>query len=334
MKRSGGLKALVHKFEKGMNGLRYAEIETPGLGKDQVRVKLHFAGLNHRDLFTIAQHDAESLIIGSDGVGEIIEIASTDKNFKVGDKVIINPGLNWAKNSDAAPDNLKILGNPVSGTFAEEIVLPIENIALKPGYLSMEEASVLSLSALTAYRALFTKGDISKEDTILIPGIGGGVATYLLQFAKAIGAKVYVTSRSEDKLERAKKLGADKGIQSEGNWNQLLGGEKVDLVIETVGAATFHQSLNQIRKGGTMVLIGSSTGDKIEFNLREFFYGQYTLKGTTMGSSEEYQAMLDFIEKYTIRPVVDKIFKIEEYEKAFDRLENGEQFGKIGFAIS
>ncbi|MEG0498244.1 MAG: NAD(P)-dependent alcohol dehydrogenase [Carnobacterium sp.] len=328
------MKALVHKFEKGMDGLQYEEIETPSLKKEEVRVKLNFAGLNHRDLFTIAQHDTEPLIIGSDGVGEIIEIASTNKGFKVGDKVIINPGLNWTKVSDAAPDEFKILGNPVSGTFAEEIVLPIENIALKPGYLSMEEASVLSLSALTAYRALFTKGNVSTEDTILIPGIGGGVAIYLLQFAKAIGATVYVTSRSKDKLEQAKRLGADKGIQSEGDWNQLLEEKKVDIVIETVGAATFHQSLNQLRKGGTMVLIGSSTGDKIEFNLREFFYGQYTLKGTTMGSSEEYQAMLDFIEKHTIRPVVDKVFKIEEFEKAFDHLENGKQFGKIGFAIS
>ncbi|WP_034551324.1 zinc-dependent alcohol dehydrogenase family protein [Carnobacterium funditum] len=330
------MKALVHKYKKGMDGLHYEETKNQELKKEEVRIKLHFAGLNHRDLFTIAQHDenAEPLIIGSDGVGEISEILTENKNFKVGDKVIINPGLNWIKVSDAAPENLEILGNPVSGTFAEEIILPIENIVMKPEYLSMEEASVLSLSALTAYRALFTKGNVTKDDTILIPGIGGGVATYLLQFAKAIGASVYVTSRSKDKLEQAKKLGANKGIQSEGDWNELLKEEKVDVVIETVGAATFHQSLNQLRKGGTMVLIGSSTGDKIEFNLREFFYGQYTLKGTTMGSSEEYQAMLDFIGKHNIRPVVDKIFKIEDFKKAFDRLEKGKQFGKIGFAIS
>lgn len=328
------MKALVHKYEKGMAGLCYEEVKTQILKKEEVRVKLYFAGLNHRDLFTIAQHDAKPLIIGSDGVGEIIEIGSISKSFKVGDKVIINPGLNWRKNSDAAPENLKILGNPVSGTFAEEIILPIENIAMKPEYLSMEEASVLSLSALTAYRALFTKGNLSKEDTILIPGIGGGVATYLLQFAKAIGATVYVTSRSTKKLELAEKLGANKGIKSEGNWNELLDGKKMDTIIETVGAATFHQSLRQLRKGGTMVLIGSSTGDKVEFNLREFFYGQYTLKGTTMGSTEEYQEMLNFIEKYKIKPVVDEVFRIENFEKAFNYLEKGKQFGKVSFAIS
>lgn len=328
------MKALVHKYEKGMAGLYYEEVKTQILKKEEVRVKLYFAGLNHRDLFTIAQHDAKPLIIGSDGVGEIIEIGSISKSFKVGDKVIINPGLNWRKNSDAAPENLKILGNPVSGTFAEEIILPIENIAMKPEYLSMEEASVLSLSALTAYRALFTKGNLSKEDTILIPGIGGGVATYLLQFAKAIGATVYVTSRSTKKLELAEKLGANKGIKSEGNWNELLDGKKMDTIIETVGAATFHQSLRQLRKGGTMVLIGSSTGDKVEFNLREFFYGQYTLKGTTMGSTEEYQEMLNFIEKYKIKPVVDEVFRIENFEKAFNYLEKGKQFGKVSFAIS
>jgi zinc-binding alcohol dehydrogenase/oxidoreductase len=330
------LKALVHKSKKGIDGLHYEETNTRLLKKEEVRVKILFAGLNHRDLFTIAQHesDAKPLIIGSDGVGEISEINSTNKKFKVGDTVIINPGLNWTKLSDAAPDNLEILGNPAPGTFAEEIILPIENIAIKPEFLTMEEASVLSLSALTAYRALFTKGNVSKDDTVLIPGIGGGVATYLLQFAKAVGATVYVTSRSKDKLEQAAKLGADKGIQSEGNWNELLEKGKVDIVIETVGAATFHQSLNQLRKGGKMVLIGSSTGDKIELNLREFFYNQYTLKGTTMGSAEEYQAMLEFIEKHTIRPIVDKVFKIEEFEEAINRLEKGKQFGKIGFAIS
>lgn len=330
------MKALVHKSKKGIDGLHYEETKTQLLKKEEVRVKIIFAGLNHRDLFTIAQHevDAKPLIIGSDGVGEISEIDSTNKKFKVGDTVIINPGLNWTKLSDAAPDNLEILGNPAPGTFAEEIVLPIENIAIKPDYLTLEEASVLSLSALTAYRALFTKGNVSKDDTILIPGIGGGVATYLLQFAKAVGATVYVTSRSKDKLEQAAKLGADKGIQSEGNWNELLEKEKVDIVIETVGAATFHQSLNQLRKGGKIVLIGSSTGDKIELNLREFFYNQYTLKGTTMGSAEEYQSMLEFIEKHNIRPVVDKVFKIEEFEKAINRLEKGKQFGKISFAIS
>lgn len=330
------MKALVHKSKKGIDGLRYEETKSQPLKKEEVRVKILFAGLNHRDLFTIAQHEenAKPLIIGSDGVGEISEIDSANKKFKVGDTVIINPGLNWAKLSDAAPDNLEILGNPAPGTFAEEIVLPVENIAIKPSYLTMEEASVLSLSALTAYRALFTKGNVGKDDKVLIPGIGGGVATYLLQFAKAAGATVYVTSRSKDKLEQAAKLGADKGIQSEGDWDELLEKEKVDIVIETVGAATFHQSLNQLRKGGKMVLIGSSTGDKIELNLREFFYGQYTLKGTTMGSAEEYQAMLEFIEKYNIRPIVDKVFKIEEYKKAINRLEKGKQFGKISLAIS
>lgn len=329
------MKALVHKNQKGMAGLHLEEWESRSLQSNEVRVKMKMVGLNHRDLFTVAQHEASAapLVIGSDGTGVISEINADVRQFKVGDEVIINPGLNWHEATDAAPADFKILGNPVHGTFAEEIILPIENIALKPKFLSWEEAGTLSLSALTAYRALFTKGNVTEGTSVLVPGIGGGVATFLLQFAKAAGAKVYVTSRSAEKLKQAEKLGADKGIQSESNWDEALDNEKVDVVIETVGAATFHQSMKQLRQGGTMVLIGSSTGDTIEFNLREFFYGQYTLKGTTMGSAEEYQEMLNFIETHQIHPVVDSIFEWDEYEKAFDYLEKGQQVGKIALRI-
>lgn len=332
------MKAVVHKGQKGMKGLHLEEYTSQKLKANEVRVRLKVVGLNHRDLFTVAQHDENTvpLIIGSDGAGVISEIEAENGQFKVGDEVVINPGLEWANATAAAPESFGILGSPnsMNGTFAEEVILPIENIAIKPSFLTFEESGVLSLSALTAYRALFTKGEISEGKSILIPGIGGGVATFLLQFAKAAGAEVYVTSRSEEKLQQAKELGADKGIQNDANWEVELDGEKVDLVIETVGAATFQRSLKQLRPGGTLVLIGSSTGDTIEFNLREFFYGQYTLKGTTMGSAEEYQSMLEFIEKHQIHPVVDQIFEIEEFKKAFKKLENGKQVGKIGLRIS
>ena len=187
---------------------------------------------------------------------------------------------------------------------------------------------------MTAYRALFTKVKVTDQQTVLIPGIGGGVATYLLQFSKAVGAKVYVTSRSEEKLKGALDLGADKGINSEIEWEKELDGEKVDIVIESVGAATFNQSLRQLKKGGKMVLFGSSTGDIVELNLREFFYGQYTLLGTTMGSKEEYSEMIKFIETYSIRPVIDNVYDFEDYEAAFDRLEAAKQMGKIVLRVN
>lgn len=277
---------------------------------------------------------SEPLVIGSDCAGIVTEKGLEVTLFDVGDEVIVDPGIGWLTNTDAPPEDFKILGNPLQGTFSEEFVVHENFAALKPKYLTWEEASVLSLSALTAYRAIFTKGNVSDQQTVLIPGIGGGVATYLLQFGKAVGAKIYVTSRSDDKLNEALNLGADKAINSSKDWETALENEKVDVVIESVGAATFNQSLKQLKKGGKMVLFGSSTGDWVEINLRDFFYGQYTLKGTTMGSREEYIAMLKFIKKHSIKPIIDNVYDFEDYEAAFNRIEAAEQMGKIVLRIS
>ena len=168
---------------------------------------------------------------------------------------------------------------------------------------------------------------------VLIPGIGSGVATFLLQFAKACGATVYVTSRSMDKCQKALEFGADKAIDSKGDWDQLLDGEKMDLVIECVGAATFNKSLRQLRPGGTIVTFGSSTGDNVQINIREIFYGQFNLLGSTMGSAQEYKEMLDFIQTHKIKPIVDRMYPLNQFDQAFNRLETAAQLGKIGFVI-
>ena len=203
----------------------------------------------------------------------------------------------------------------------------------KPQHLTWEEAGVLSLAALTAYRALFTQGQILPGMKVLIPGIGSGVATFLLQFAKAAGADVYVTSRSQDKCQKALELGADKALDSSEDWEKALGGKKMDLVIECVGAATFNKSLKQLKRGGTIVTFGASAGDVVDLNLRDFFYGQYRLIGSTMGSSEEYNEMIEFIQQHQIKPVIDRMYPLEQFNEAFKRLENAEQLGKIGFTI-
>ena len=252
--------------------------------------------------------------------------------FKIGDEVMLYPGSGWRKNSDTAPENFTILGSSEQGAMAEEIVVSEENAVHKPAHLSWEEAGVLSLSALTAYRALFTKGGVSEGMKVLIPGIGGGVATYLLQFAKAAGATVYVTSRSQEKLGTALQHGADKGLLHDEDWVEGIGG-KVDVVIESVGAATFDKSLDAVRRGGTIVTFGSSTGDLVTFDLRKFFYGQYTLKGSTMGSFEEYEAMIRFVEEQELHPVVDAVYPAEQFKEAFQRLESAEQTGKIALQI-
>ena len=330
------VKALIHEKTAGIKGLKLKEVETKEVGKKEIRIKVKTIGLNHRDLATVKGRNnmSEPLIVGSDCAGIISEKGSEVTLFDVGDEVIVNPGIGWLNKTDAPPENFQILGNPLQGTFSEEVIIHEDFVALKPSYLTWEESGVLSLSALTAYRALFTKGVVSDQQTILIPGIGGGVATYLLQFGKAVGATVYVTSRSDEKLKKALKFGADKGINSAKDWTTELNDEQMDTVIESVGAATFNQSLKQLKKGGKMVLFGSSTGDTVELNLREFFYGQYTLLGTTMGSREEYMDMLKFIELHSIKPIIDKVFDFEDYEAAFNRLEAAEQMGKIVLRVS
>ena len=329
------LKALVHAGKSGLAGLSYTTFQEVEPKSHEVRVKIKTAGLNHRDLFVIGRRNEQDspLIIGSDGAGIIDAVGERVENFKIGDEVVINPGLRWIEKTEAPPKEFEILGNPDHGTFAEKIVISSDNVELKPTYLSWEEAGVFSLAALTAYRAIFTRAGVKEGDTVFIPGIGSGVALFLLQFAKAVNAKVYVSSRSEIKCQKALELGADRAINSNSDWSEALGGEKVDVVFESIGEATFNRSLEQLRKGGTMVTFGATTGDQIEINLRNFFYGQFNLLGTTMGSATEYREMLKFMETHQIKPVIDEIFSIKEFEEAFTKMDEGKQLGKIGFCI-
>jgi zinc-binding alcohol dehydrogenase/oxidoreductase len=329
------MKAIVHADKAGFEGLSFGDMPELQPQAGEVQVRLKTAGLNHRDLFVPNRHKPTEppLILGSDGAGVIDAVGEGVTGIQTGDEVMINPGLGWKEKSDAPPQGFDILGHPNHGTFADQVIVPAENIVQKPAYLTWEEAGVLSLAALTAYRALFTQGQVREGMKVFIPGIGSGVATFLLQFAKAAGTTVYVTSRSEEKCQKALELGADKAINSHEDWETALAGEKMDLVIECVGAATFNKSLKQLRPGGTIVTFGSSTGDVIDFDLRSFFYGQFKMIGSTMGSAEEYNEMVAFISEHQLKPVIDRMYPLEEFDQAFARLEKAEQLGKIGFSI-
>nr|WP_319215541.1 zinc-binding dehydrogenase [uncultured Trichococcus sp.] len=328
------VKTLIHSGKVGLEGLKWEDRAEQPVGPSEIKIKVKVAGLNHRDLFALSQaHEKHPVVIGSDAAGIVAAVGAEVTRFKTGDEVMLYPGSGWRKNSDTAPETFTILGSSEQGAMVEEIVVSEENAVHKPAHLSWEEAGVLSLSALTAYRALFTKGGVAEGMKVLIPGIGGGVATYLLQFAKAAGATVYVTSRSKEKLAKALQYGADKGLLHDEDWVEAMGGGKVDVVIESVGAATFDKSLDAVRRGGTIVTFGSSTGDLVTFDLRKFFYGQYTLKGSTMGSFEEYEAMIHFVEEHDLHPVVDAVYPAEQFREAFQRLESAEQTGKIALQI-
>ncbi|TCP24565.1 zinc-binding alcohol dehydrogenase/oxidoreductase [Scopulibacillus darangshiensis] len=330
------MKAIVHKGTAGFQGVSYTDIEASSVSDGKVKVSLKSAGLNHRDLFVLTRHkeDEPGLIIGSDGAGVITEIGQDVEGLTVGDEVVIIPSLGWKDKTPAPPEHFEILGLPDHGTFAEEIVIDAGQIARKPGYLTWEEAGVLPLGALTAYRALFTRGQLKVGQTVFIPGAGSGVATYLIQMAKASDAKVIVSSRSEEKRQKALEVGADLAIDSNEDWASELKGEMVDLVIESVGAATLRKSFHVLKQGGTLVLFGASAGDEVTMNLRDFFYGQYSFLGSTMGSIQEFHEMISLIEKHQIKPVVDSVYPLEEALAAMKRLEDGEQFGKIALKVT
>lgn len=331
------MRAIVHEGKAGIEGLKLIDMPSPAVKENEVKVRIHTAGLNRRDIAVITKRHKPSdpaLIPGSDASGVIEEIGEQVTKFSVGDEVIINPGLGWNKNSDAPPDGFEIVGLPGHGTFAEYYACIEDHVELKPAHLSFEEAGVLSLAALTAYRALFTRGSLKPGQTVMLPGIGSGVLTFALKFAKAAGARVIVTSRSKAKLDKALELGADVTINTESDWDKELSSETVDLLIESIGEATFQKSLSTIRKGGTIVTFGATTNDHVQMNIRDFFYGQYNLLGSTMGSAEELREMLAFISEHKIKPQLDQTFTLEEHDKAFEFLQETKNFGKIGFQIN
>ncbi|MEI3604895.1 zinc-binding dehydrogenase [Pseudogracilibacillus sp. SE30717A] len=325
------MKAFV--LEQGK--LKIKDMPEPTPKKGEVVVALKVAGLNRRDLYIPNRMGIKekALILGSDGAGVIEAIGTGVDQFSVGDEVIINPALRWYENSDAPPEDFDILGMPDHGTLAEKITISAEQVEPKPSYLSWEEAGVLALAALTGFRALVTKGNIQKGQTVFVPGAGSGVATYIIQFAKAMGARVVVTSRSEEKRQEAQKIGADRAIDTNSDWEKELENETIDLVIDSVGRATFNRSLQVLKQGGKIVTFGSTTEDTIDFNLREFFYGQYQLFGSTMGSREELRELLAFMGDHEIHPVVGHIYNLKNVNEAFELLEINKQFGKIAIEI-
>lgn len=316
--------------------LAVKEMPEPKAKAEEVVVELKTAGLNRRDLMikTRVGNKEEPLILGSDGAGVVIEAGENVSNVKVGDEVIINPALRWERNSDAPPAGFDILGMPDNGTIAEKIVINANQVEKKPDHLSWEEAGVLALAALTGYRALVTKGQIKKGQTLFVPGASSGVATYIIQFAKAKGARVIVTSRSKEKREKALEIGADIAIDTHSDWEKELENETIDLVIDSVGAATFNSSLKILKQGGRIVIFGATTDDVTDINLREFFYGQYQLFGSTMGSREELQELLQFMEAHKLHPILDKQFKLTDTAEAFEHLKVNDQFGKIAIKLN
>lgn len=307
--------------------------ETPVPGKGELLIKLQYAALNHRDLWMWKEQELEkSVIPGSDGSGIVEAAGPGASNLLVGKEVIINPGLYWGGDEKTFNDHFEILGNPSEGTFADYITIAEEYVYEKPAHLSMEAAAAIPLAALTAYRAVFTKARVTALDRVLITGIGGGAALFLLQMSLAAGAKVYVTSSVEDKMEKAIELGATAGFNyREKNWvssaKEVAGG--FDVIIDSAGGNGFAALTEVANPCARIVVFGRTAGDINNLKPGIIYNKQLEIYGTVMGSQSEFSKMLTLYSQYKLQPVIDSIFPIADFQEAINRMESGDQFGKI-----
>ena len=323
-------------FKSKDQPLTVEEVKKPKPIKDQVLIKLKYAALNHRDLWFLkeqSQNFPNGMILGSDGVGVIEDVGEDADPLLVGAEVVINPSMEWGNNILVQGDSFKILGFPDNGTFAQYIVVSKKYIFEKPENLSFEESAAIPLSALTAYRALFSKARMRAKEKVLITGIGGGAALFALQFSVAYQGRVYVTSGSEEKIAKAKSMGALGGFNyKEEDWAtkaQKESGGGFDIIIDTAGGPQFQNLLDLALPGGRIVNFGRTAGNIGELNTRMLFSKQLSIFGTTMGTRDEFLSMIDFIESRNLKPVLDKTYPLSQIQEAFQRMDEGQHFGKI-----
>jgi len=327
------MKAIV--LEAPDKPLAWKDVPKPILSPGDALVQIKAAALNRRDYWiTIGKYARIKypIILGSDGAGIVTEVGSNGDKHWIGQEVIINPGYGWGANPDFQSDNFKILGLPDDGTFAEYVKLPAQNLHPKPAHLSWEQAAALPLGGLTTYRALFNKGRAKKGNKVLITGVGGGTGTFALQFAKAAGCEVYVTSGSDEKIEAAKQLGATGGVNYKAaDWAEQLGklAGGFDVIIDSALGGGFAKLPDICNPGGRIVIFGGTAGSIPELNGRKIFWRQLQIIGTMMGTPEDFKAMLDFVNEHTIVPVVDEVLPLAEGDKAVKKMEHSSQFGKI-----
>jgi zinc-binding alcohol dehydrogenase/oxidoreductase len=334
------MKAIVLRELGGPEKYQFEQIETPEPSRNEVVIRLRAAAFNRRDIF-IRKGEYPGIrlpaIPGADGSGEIVAVGEGANNLVIGSKVVIYPALNWGDDERIYRKDFSIVGVPTDGTFAEYIKVPKENVFLKPDYLTWEEAAALPLAGLTAYRALVTRGKLKKGENVLIPGIGGGVATFLLQIAVALGSNVFVTSSSDDKIQRAISLGASCGVSyQEDNWDKKLREwmkDGADLCIDSIGGKSFHKLLNIAKHGSRIVTFGATAGPVPQLVMPKIFLKQLDVLGTTMGSPIEFRDMLSFYSENKIRPIIDSVYSFEEITEAQSRMEKGQNFGKVVVTI-
>jgi len=343
------MKAAVISGHGGLDVLRVQDVDGPSPGPGEVILKVLCAGLNHLDIWVCKGRPGASLqmphVLGADAAGVVMAVGPGVESPEVGEQVILNPGLDCGqcefcrRGEHSLCVSFGIMGLSRPGTFAEQVAVPAGNCWPRPSHLSDEEAGVLALTYVTAWRMLMTRARLQPGETVLIHGIGGGAAVSALQFAKLVGAEVFVTSSSDDKLARARGLGADHTLNYEKEnvvtWIQdQTSGRGVDVAVDAVGAATWPLDFASVRKGGRIVLCGVTTGARAESDLRALYWNQLTILGSTMGSADDFRQMLRAVVANRLKPVLDRVYELEQVREAMERMETKKQFGKIALRIA
>ena len=334
-------------------GLEQLELRTdlpvPEPASGEVRVRLQAAALNHLDVFTVGGLPGITIrppwILGADGAGVVDAIGEGVTSVSSGDSVVINPGISdgtcefCAAGEQSMCIRFGLLGEHHPGTLADYIVVPARNVRPIPADIPMETAAAFTLATLTAWRMLVTRADVRATDDVLIWGIGGGVAQASMRIAKARGARVWVTSGSDEKLERAREMGADETINHRttnvGKEIRARTGKRgVSVVVDSVGHDTWEQSLIALSRGGRLVTCGGTSGPTVQTDVRRLFWNQWTIMGSTMGNDSEFDAVTRELREGRLLPLIDSVHSLEDSRKAFERMNAGEQFGKIVVRIA
>jgi zinc-binding alcohol dehydrogenase/oxidoreductase len=325
------VKAVRIHEDGGPEVLRYEDAPDPVAGPGEVLIGLRAASLNHLDIWLRRGLPSapKPRILGADGAGIVVALGDGVDRFREGDQVVINPGLD---------EGARIVGEHMDGTHAELIALPAEYVYPLPDGLSFEQASAFPLVFETAYRMLVTRGGLQEGEWVFVWGIGGGVATAAMQLAKALGARVIVTSSSDEKLARARELGADATVNHEeaavaAAVREVTDGHGADIVVEHVGEATWKTSLQVAAPGGRIAVCGATSGPNPPANLHRIWWKQLTVLGSTMGTQADFQAVYELVAGGRAEPVVDRAFPLAEAAAAHEHLEAGRQLGKVVLTI-
>ncbi len=338
------VKALYFETHGELDVVKYGDVPDPECGRGEVVVRVRACALNFLDIWVRRGWPGLDLEMphwcGADVAGEIADIGPDVAGWQIGQRVVLDPGINLSKDEytrrgeDSVSPNYHVLGEHMRGGAAEYLKVPIDNLAAIPDGFDFAEAAAPILVTLTAWRMLMHRAALRAGESVLVVGAGGGVNSMAIQVAKLAGATVYVVAANPEKSERARQLGADIVLdRSKVNWGKeiykITAKRGVDVVVDNVGKATINTSMKTVARGGRIVIVGNTSGPQAKIDIRYIFGKQISLIGSTMGSHQDFQDILKLLWTGRLKPVIHHVMPLSEGREAYQMMESGQLFGKI-----